>query len=112
MSICNSSKKNIENKAILIPEDCYHRMKWRKPINPTTLETNKNILESLGVTKYNNFSIKYSKVDKTVTLVILVITRWNDKHKRMFFRNTLGSFRRGINKKNIFYINSPKIKSV
>ena len=94
----------IENETILIPENCYLRMKWRKPINPTTLEANKKSLESLGVNKYNNFSIKYSQVAKTVKLVILVITRWNDKHKRMFFRNTLGSFRRGINKKNIFIL--------
>ena len=98
LSICNYSKKNIENKAILIPEDCYHRMKWRKPINLTTLEENKKFLESIGVTKYNNFSIKHSKVAKTVKLVILVIIRWNDKHKRIFFRNTLRSFGKGKKK--------------
>ena len=95
-SICNSLKKNIENKTI--PEDCYHRMKLRKPINSTTLEANRILLESKGVTKYNNFSIKYSTIAKTVKLVILVITRWSDKPKRKSIRNILASFRKGKNK--------------
>ena len=95
-SICNSLKKNIENKTI--PEDCYHRMKLRKPINSTTLEANRILLESKGVTKYNNFSIKYSNIANTVKLVILVITRWSDKSKRKSIRNILASFRKGKNK--------------
>ena len=73
-------------------------MKLRKPINSTTLEANRILLESKGVTKYNNFSIKYSNIANTVKLVILVITRWNDKPKRNSIRNILASFRRGKNR--------------
>ena len=93
---CDPSKKIIENsKALVIPEDCYLRMKLRKEINTTTLEANKKYLESLGVNKYNNLSIVYSNVAKTVELVVLVITRWNDTSKRMSLRKTLGSFGKG-----------------